>query len=97
MSAACLWPPHACACICLLPLHLLLCIQVTVLDKTKMDWQEAKAGDAKLQEELEAHKRSDKQYLERQVGRPTQLSVVVVACILAGVLVTSQARGAMRL
>lgn len=41
--------------------------QVTVLDKTKMDWQEMKAADASLQEELEAHKRSDKQYLDRQV------------------------------
>ncbi|WIA40691.1 hypothetical protein OEZ86_004387 [Tetradesmus obliquus] len=40
--------------------------KVTVLDKTKMDWQGAKAADAGLQEELEAHRRSDKQYLERQ-------------------------------
>jgi hypothetical protein len=40
-----------------------------VLDKTKMDWQDFKSTDAAVQEELEAHKRSDKQYLDRQVGR----------------------------
>jgi hypothetical protein len=41
--------------------------KVTVLDKTKMDWQDFKSTDAAVQEELEAHKRSDKQYLDRQV------------------------------
>ena len=37
-----------------------------MLDKTKMDWNELKAGDAALEEELEAHKRSGAQYLDKQ-------------------------------
>ena len=37
-----------------------------MLDKTKMDWQEYKATDAAVEEELEAHKRSGAQYLDRQ-------------------------------
>lgn len=40
--------------------------KVNVLDKTKMDWQEYKATDAAVEEELEAHKRSGAQYLDRQ-------------------------------
>lgn len=45
---------------------MLLCLQVSVLDKTKLDWQDYKATDKGVQEELEQHRRSDKQYLERQ-------------------------------
>jgi hypothetical protein len=40
--------------------------QVNVLDKTKMDWQDYKAADTAVEEELEAHKRSGAQYLDRQ-------------------------------
>ncbi|KAL6758847.1 bucentaur or craniofacial development-domain-containing protein [Haematococcus lacustris] len=39
--------------------------KVSVLDKSKADWQQAKAGDTSMEEELEAHKRSDKQYLDK--------------------------------
>lgn len=42
-------------------------LQVSVLDKSKMDWQSFKKTDKEVQEELEAHARSDKQYLDRQV------------------------------
>ena len=47
----------------------LLCVagQVSVLDKSKMDWQDFKATDKEVQEELDAHARSDKQYLDKQV------------------------------
>jgi len=31
-------------------------LQVNVLDKSKADWQQMKAGDATLEEELEAHR-----------------------------------------
>lgn len=41
--------------------------QVSVLDKSKMDWQDFKKTDKEVQEELEAHARSDKQYLDKQV------------------------------
>lgn len=41
--------------------------QVSVLDKSKMDWQDFKKTDKEIQEELDAHARSDKQYLDRQV------------------------------
>lgn len=37
-----------------------------MLDKTKMDWQGAKAADTTMEEELEAHKRSGQQYLDKQ-------------------------------
>eukprot|EP00775_Hariotina_reticulata_P003497 gene3497-3766_t len=40
--------------------------KVTVLDKSKMDWQDFKQTDTDVQEELEAHRRSDKQYLDKQ-------------------------------
>lgn len=42
-------------------------LQVSVLDKSKMDWQDFKSTDKEVQEELDAHARSDKQYLDRQV------------------------------
>jgi hypothetical protein len=42
-------------------------LQVSVLDKSKMDWQDFKKSDKEVQEELEAHGRSDKQYLDKQV------------------------------
>jgi len=42
---------------------------VNVLDKTKADWQQLKASDTSLEEELEAHKRSGGQYLEKVCGR----------------------------
>ena len=42
--------------------------QVSVLDKSKMDWQDVKAKDGGLEEELEAHKKSSGTYLEK-VGR----------------------------
>lgn len=38
-----------------------------MLDKSKMDWQDFKKSDKEVQEELEAHGRSDKQYLDKQV------------------------------
>jgi hypothetical protein len=41
-------------------------VQVTVLDKTKMDWQAFKTTHAEVDEELAAHARSDKQYLDKQ-------------------------------
>ena len=37
-----------------------------MLDKSKMDWQKVKQSDAALEEELEAHKRSAGQYLDRR-------------------------------
>lgn len=40
--------------------------KVSVLDKSKMDWQDFKSTDKEVQEELDAHSRSDKQYLDRQ-------------------------------
>eukprot|EP00879_Flechtneria_rotunda_P001421 GHRR01001574.1.p1 GENE.GHRR01001574.1~~GHRR01001574.1.p1 ORF type:complete len:355 (+),score=176.98 GHRR01001574.1:219-1283(+) len=40
--------------------------KVSVLDKSKMDWQDYKTTDSQVQEELEAHRRSDKQYLDKQ-------------------------------
>lgn len=43
-----------------------------MLDKSKMDWEGFKSTDTAVQEELEAHRRSDKQYLERQVGVGSQ-------------------------
>lgn len=43
-------------------------LQVSVLDKSKMDWQDFKKTDKEIQEELEAHARSDKQYLDKKVG-----------------------------
>jgi hypothetical protein len=43
-------------------------VQVSVLDKSKMDWQDFKKTDKDIQEELEAHARSDKQYLDKKVG-----------------------------
>jgi hypothetical protein len=65
--------------------------QVTVLDKTKMDWQGFKQTDAAVQEELEAHKRSDKQYLDRQVRRQLGwqpgLLLLFVACVMNGLCV----------
>jgi hypothetical protein len=42
--------------------------QVSVLDKSKMDWEGFKKTDKEVQEELDAHARSDKQYLDKQVG-----------------------------
>jgi hypothetical protein len=42
-------------------------LQVSVLDKSKMDWQDFKKTDKEIQVELEAHARSDKQYLDRKV------------------------------
>ena len=42
--------------------------QVNVLDKTRLDWQALKKGDAGLEEELEEHKRSNRTYLERVRG-----------------------------
>jgi len=48
------------------PTHEPTCAQVNVLDKTKMDWQDYKAADTAVEEELEAHKRSGAQYLDRQ-------------------------------
>lgn len=50
------------------PLPCCACLQVSVLDKSKMDWQDFKKTDKEVQEELEAHARSDKQYLDKQVG-----------------------------
>lgn len=38
-----------------------------MLDKSKMDWQDFKKTDKEIQEELEAHARSDKQYLDKKV------------------------------
>ncbi|KFM23374.1 Craniofacial development protein 1 [Auxenochlorella protothecoides] len=40
--------------------------KVNVLDKTRSDWTEFKAGDEAIDAELEAHKRSGSQYLEKQ-------------------------------
>lgn len=42
-------------------------LQVSVLDKSKMDWQDFKSTDKEVQEELDAHARSDKQYLDKKV------------------------------
>jgi hypothetical protein len=39
--------------------------QVNVLDKSKADWQQLKRTDAALEEELEAHRRSGGQYLDK--------------------------------
>jgi len=39
--------------------------KVNVLDKTKADWQQLKAGDSTLEEEMEAHKRSGAGYLDK--------------------------------
>jgi len=39
-----------------------------VLDKSKADWQQMKAGDATVDEELEAHRRSGGQYLDKARG-----------------------------
>ena len=38
---------------------------MNVLDKSKADWQQMKAGDATLEEELEAHRRSGGKYLDK--------------------------------
>lgn len=46
-----------------------------MLDKTKMDWQGFKATDKNVQEELAAHARSDKQYLDKQVGAAVGVAV----------------------
>ncbi len=54
-------------------------LQVSVLDKSKMDWQDFKKTDKEVQEELEAHARSDKQYLDKQV-RQWGLRAVVWLC-----------------
>ncbi len=51
-----------------------LALQVSVLDKSKMDWQDFKKTDKEVQEELEAHARSDKQYLDRQVGANSEIA-----------------------
>lgn len=40
-------------------------LQVSVLDKSKADWNTLKSSDAALEEELEAHKRSGGQYLDK--------------------------------
>lgn len=40
-----------------------------MLDKSKMDWEGFKKTDKEVQEELDAHARSDKQYLDKQVRR----------------------------
>ncbi|KAF5833702.1 bucentaur or craniofacial development-domain-containing protein [Dunaliella salina] len=40
--------------------------KVNVLDKSKADWQQMKAGDATLEEELEAHRRSGGKFLDKQ-------------------------------
>eukprot|EP00887_Chlorella_sp_A99_P001534 scaffold8.g1534.t1 len=40
--------------------------KVTVLDKSRADWKDFKKGDEAVEEELEMHKRSGAQYLDRQ-------------------------------
>lgn len=45
--------------------HALLPLQVNILDKSKMDWNQLKSADANMEEELEAHKRSNKKYLDK--------------------------------
>lgn len=40
--------------------------QVTVLDKSRADWKDYKKGDEVVEEELELHKRSGGQYLDKQ-------------------------------
>lgn len=69
------------------------CVQVSVLDKSKMDWQDFKKTDKEVQEELEAHARSDKQYLERQVR--AYMSQTVGRCC-AGCVLRAELRGLLR-
>ncbi len=35
-----------------------MCVQVTVLDKSRSDWKDFKQADDSIEEELEVHKRS---------------------------------------
>ena len=42
-----------CLCVCV---SVSVCVQVNVLDKSKADWQQMKAGDATIEEELESHR-----------------------------------------
>lgn len=39
--------------------------QVNVLDKSRNDWKELKKSDTSLDEELEIHKKSNNQYLDK--------------------------------
>lgn len=39
--------------------------QVNVLDKSRSDWKDLKKGNQGLEEELETHKKSNDQYLDK--------------------------------
>lgn len=39
-----------------------------MLDKSRADWKDFKKTDEQIEEELELHKRSGAQYLDKQVG-----------------------------
>ena len=39
--------------------------KVNILDKSKMDWDKMKSSDTRMEEELEAHKRSSNKYLDK--------------------------------
>lgn len=41
--------------------------QVSVLDKSKMDWKDFKSSDATLEEELELYKKSGDKYLDKVI------------------------------
>ncbi|KDD72940.1 hypothetical protein H632_c2710p0 [Helicosporidium sp. ATCC 50920] len=40
--------------------------QITIMDKSRADWGELKQADEELEDELEKHKRSGGQYLDKQ-------------------------------
>lgn len=44
---------------------LFICGQVNVLDKSRSDWKVLKKGNQELEEELETHKKSNDQYLDK--------------------------------
>lgn len=61
-----------------------------MLDKSKADWQQMKATDAQLEEELEAHKKSGGQYLDKvrpraagQARWGVRCAAAVAACVAA--------------
>jgi diacylglycerol kinase len=51
-----------------------------------MDWQDFKKSDKEVQEELEAHGRSDKQYLDKQVRDMGCCAVLCCALLCSAVL-----------